>query len=94
MVFLKRPYAIRGSADYASTREVDVHSHVNFSLTAGHSDESVDLYGLLPAHDQQCPKEILLFHPPPTAQHCDASSFSNISMLSKYTVDLQLANVR
>lgn len=93
MVFLKRPYAIRGCADFKSTRKFDLSSHVDFNLTAGHSDDSVELYELQPEFDQLCPKEILLFHPPPTAKFCDASSFSNISMLSKYTVDLHVANV-
>lgn len=93
MVFLKRPYVVRGTVDYNSTNSHALKAHVDFNLTAGHSDNSVELYEARETADTMCPKEILLFHPPPAIKSCDPGSFSNISMLTKYTVDLQLADV-
>lgn len=93
MVFLQRPYAIRGAADYNTTKSSAVSAHVDFNFTAGHSDNTVELFAAQDRSQSGCPKEILLFHPPPSAKFCDASSFANISMLSKYTVDLQVSNV-
>lgn len=98
LIFTKRPYALKGvvefdtAATWPNGTEHLVRSHIDVALTAGISEHSVRLFEA-DTQNAVCPREMLLFNPPPTVLGCVPEMFANVSALSKYTLDVMLANV-
>lgn len=99
LILAKRPYGLKGSVEFdTASATVDageslLRSHIDVAITAGMSEHSIGIYEAEPLIDGQCPREMLRFNPPPTVARCEPHVFANISMLSKYTLDVHFSNV-
>lgn len=98
LIFTKRPYALKGIVEFdtpaAWPNGTDrlVRSHIDVALTAGISEHSMRLFEA-DTRNEVCPRQMLLFNPPPTVRNCVSEMFANMSALSKYTLDVNLENV-
>lgn len=98
MIFLKRPFSIRGfiefGSEYAKGTALKPKSRIDVNAKAGCADHATDLYNeLISTENSTCPRELLRFDPPPTIGDCDKDKFNNITMLSNYVATLKFANV-
>lgn len=99
IVFRQRPYALKGTIEFDTPTQTEngthrmLRSHIDVAATAGISEHSQGIYEADALVNGVCPREMLLFNPPPTVRDCEPEVFANISMLSKYTLDVKLANV-
>lgn len=99
LIFTKRPYALKGVVEFDTAAVAwpngtarMVRSHIDVALTAGISEHSLRLFEA-DTRNAVCPREMLLFNPPPTVRDCVPEMFANVSALSKYTLDVKLENV-
>lgn len=99
LVFRQRPYALKGTIEFDTPAQTEngthelLRSRIDVAATAGVSEHSQSIYAADALVNGVCPREMLLFNPPPTVRDCGAEVFANISMLSKYTMDVKLVNV-
>lgn len=98
---MKRPHAINGFIEFGSQNSrgqmIAPKSRIDVSAYAGLSDRAIALFNdedTPIANEDECPRRILQFNPPPIVKFCKRESFREITMLNKLGLEIGFTNVR